>query len=187
MLPVCLCWLLDSSMGIRGTSQADVKDHPGFSGALVRRQCASEGQERSSTEGIPNPISCDRQPWLRHQPAVEGVSWRGSNRGTSVRVSNARVIVVQATQHRGGDDSSRLCGVAFTILGWNALSDALMWPRAIEVIGVFLYHAAQVVSMEDEGVVKAVPSDAANTPFADSVGRQSRLHLNGTVRAKHSK
>ena len=66
------------------------------------------------------------------------------------------------------------------------LSDSLMWPRAIVVIDVFLDHTVQVVSMEDEGVVKALPSDAANTPFADSVGRQSRLHLNGTVRLKHS-
>ena len=77
--------------------------------------------------------------------------------------------MVQATQHRGGDDSSRLCGVAFTVSSWNALSDSLMWPGAIEVIGVFLDHTAQVVSTEDEGVVKAFPSDAANTPFADSV------------------
>ena len=76
---------------------------------------------------------------------------------------------MQATQHRGGDDSSRLCGVAFTVSSWNALSDSLMWPRVIEVISVFLHHAAQVVSMEDEGVIKALPSDAANTPFTDSV------------------
>ena len=76
---------------------------------------------------------------------------------------------MQAAQHWAGDDSSRLCGVALTVSSRNALSNSLMWPRAIVVIGVFLHHTAQVVSMEDERVVKAFPFHAANAPLADSV------------------
>jgi len=63
--------------------------------------------------------------------------------------------MMQATQHRGGDDSSRLCGVAFTESSWDALSDSLVWPGAVVVVDVFLHHTAQMVSMEDERVVKA--------------------------------
>ena len=170
-------------MGRRRLTGEAILALPGMGPATA---CKSR-EERSSAEGLLSRISPDRQPWLRHQPSVGGVPWRGSNRGTSVRASDARVAVMQATQHRGGDDSSRLRGVAFTQSSWNALSDALMRPRVIEVISVFLHHVAQVVSVEDEGIVKALPSDAANTAFADILGRQSRLHLNVTVRAKHSK
>ena len=88
---------------------------------------------------------------------------------TSVRGGDARETVMQATQYRGHDDSSRLCGVAFTESSWDALSDSLMWPRAIVVIDVFFDHTAQVVSMEDERVVKALLFHTANKPLANSV------------------
>ena len=94
---------------------------------------------------------------------------RTSSCGTSLRVGDARVTVMQSTQHGGGDASPRLCGAAFRISSWNALSDPLVWPRAIVVIGVFPRHTAQVVSNEDERVVKAFPSSTANAPLADSV------------------
>ena len=66
---------------------------PGMGPAIARKR----GEEQSSAEGVLNPISPDRQPWLRHRLSVGGVPLRGSNHGTSVWVSDARVIVVQAT------------------------------------------------------------------------------------------
>ena len=60
---------------------------------------------------------------------------------------------MQASQHRDGGDSARLRGLAIVVLSWNALSDPLMWPGAIEVVGVFLDHTIQMVSMENERVV----------------------------------
>ena len=77
--------------------------------------------------------------------------------------------MMQATQHRSRDDSSRLCGGAFAESSWDALSDSLMWSRSVVVIDVFLDYAAQVVSMKDERVVKAFPFHTANKPLANSI------------------
>ena len=44
-----LCWLLDSSVGIRGAPQADVKSHPAFPGlspATARREGKNGHQQR---------------------------------------------------------------------------------------------------------------------------------------------
>jgi len=54
-----------------------------------------------------------------------------------------------------GDDFFPLCGVAFTVSGWDTLCDLSMWPLSLEAIGAFLHHTAQVVLAEDEGVAKA--------------------------------
>ena len=76
---------------------------------------------------------------------------------------------MQAAQHRCGYDFSCTCRVTVTVSSWNALSNALMRPRAIVVIGVLLDHAAQLVSMKDEHMVKAFAFQASDATLADSV------------------
>ena len=85
---------------------------------------------------------------------------------------------MQAAQHRGGYDFSRLRGVVYDESSWNALSNALMWPRAIVVIGVLGHHAAQLVSMEDEHMVKAFAFQASDATLTNSVSfRRSKWRL----------
>ena len=57
----------------------------------------------------------------------------------------------------------------------------------IEVLLVPFHQSVQVVLAQDQEVVEALPSQAAQETLADGVGRQSLLHPNGTVRSEHSK
>ena len=76
---------------------------------------------------------------------------------------------MQATQHCRGLDYSRLCGLPFTVSSGDPLSNALMRPRTIVVIDKLRHHAAQLVSMEDEHMVKAFAFQASDATLADSV------------------
>jgi hypothetical protein len=64
---------------------------------------------------------------------------------------------MQATKHRSGYDLSDLhLRVAVMEVVRYALLDALMPPRAVVVVGVFLDNVLQLPAMEDKRVVEAL-------------------------------
>ena len=69
-------------------------------------------------------------------------------RDLSVRECDAGVGVVQATQHRGGYDLAGLhLWVAVMEPVRHTLLDALMRPRVVVVVGVFLDNVLQLPSV----------------------------------------
>lgn len=94
----------------------------------------------------------------------------------SVGESDAGVGVVQATKHRSGYDLAGLhLWVAVMEVVRYALLDALMWPRAVVVVGVFLDNVLQLLAMEDERVVEALSLEASDGAFADGIGLWSSI------------
>jgi hypothetical protein len=94
---------------------------------------------------------------------------------------------MEAAQHGHRRDSTRLGMVVFVGSSRDALTDALMRPGVIVETYEFGDEAMQLVAVENKHVVQAFPFEGADEAFAVSVGRQSLLHPNGTVRSKHSK
>jgi hypothetical protein len=94
---------------------------------------------------------------------------------------------MEATQYRYRCDSARLRLLFLTESSGDALPDALMGSGVIVVIYEFGDEAMQLVTVENEHMVQAFPFEGADEALAVSVGRQSLLHPNGTVRSKHSK
>jgi len=72
-------------------------------------------------------------------------------------------------------------------LAGDALLYPLVWAGMVKVCLILFHHPMQMSFAQDEEKVQALPSHTAQKALADRIGRQSRLHLNGTVRAKHSK
>jgi hypothetical protein len=95
---------------------------------------------------------------------------------------------MQAAQQWARDDLSTRWWLVWSLwLAGNTLLYALVWPGIIEVRLVLFHHLVQVSLAQDEEKVQALPSHTTQEALADGVGRQSRLHLNGMVKAKHSK
>ena len=83
---------------------------------------------------------------------------------------------MQATKDRSGYDPAGLHlwvrimePVRYTLL------DALMGPRTVVVLGVFLDHVVQLPAMEDQRVVEALSLEASDGAFADSIGFWSSI------------
>jgi hypothetical protein len=92
---------------------------------------------------------------------------------------------MQAAEYWVGDDLSTVRrGLR---RAWNTLLDALMRSGVVEVAQAFLDRLVEVVLTQDQEEVQAFTTQAAQEALADGIGQQSRLHLNGTMRSKHSK
>ena len=86
-------------------------------------------------------------------------------------MGSARIGVVETSEYRGRDDlTCRLTGSSVIESSRNALLNALVGSGAIEVVGVFLDDAVQLVPVNDQYVIKALPLQAADTALANSVG-----------------
>jgi hypothetical protein len=84
--------------------------------------------------------------------------------------------VVQATKHWSGYDLPCLhLWVPVVQVVRHTLLDALMWPRAIVVVSVFLDPAVQLPAIEDERVIEALTLQASDGAFADVIGLWSSI------------
>jgi len=115
---------------------------------------------------------------VRHQ--LMGLVWRSERSGWL-----PAIVVMQAAKDGMGDNLAAV---------WerlrrarDGLRDALVGSGQVEVADVLLDDVVKVALTEDQVEVEALASEAAEEAFADGIGRQSGLHLNGTVRSKHSK
>ncbi len=81
---------------------------------------------------------------------------------------SSSVVMMQATEHREGDDSPFAIGCRL-LLGWDPLLNALMWSSLVEVDHVLLERVAQVPLPEDQHVIQAFAAHAANQAFAHRV------------------
>jgi hypothetical protein len=52
---------------------------------------------------------------------------------------------------------------------WQLLPDALMWSCLIGVRHIPIEHALELLLVEDQEVIEAFATNAAQKPFADSV------------------
>ena len=81
--------------------------------------------------------------------------------------------MVESTQDGCGCDlspSRRLAyrpGIAFGKAFRDLLPDALMWSGAVVVFDISLHNSMQLVVMENEHVVEALPSQAANEALTE--------------------
>ena len=95
---------------------------------------------------------------------------------------------MQTAQHWMRDDLSTGWWLVLSLwLAGNVLLYPLVWSGMVEVRLVLFQHVMQMSLTQDEKEVQALPSHTAQKALADGIGRQSRLHPNGTVRSKHSR
>jgi hypothetical protein len=64
------------------------------------------------------------------------------------------VTVIRTTPHWGGDDSSQLRRLTFTVPGRDALVNAKIWPRAIIVNGILGHYATRTALMDENPLLR---------------------------------
>ena len=75
--------------------------------------------------------------------------------------------MVQAAEYRKRDDWPAVGqGLGRT---WNGLPDPLVGPSVVEVAGVFLERAANMVLTQDQDVIEALSTQAAQEALADGI------------------
>jgi hypothetical protein len=80
--------------------------------------------------------------------------------------------VVQSTQDWEGEDLATIViwRDRLTIPFWNLLFDALMRSGSIEVLDIGMQDTMQLLLLEDEKVIEALSTYAAQKPFTDHIG-----------------
>ena len=67
--------------------------------------------------------------------------------------------------------------MAWCRLGQGELSEGAVRPGCVVVLQVLGQRSSQMVLIDDQQLVEELPSQGADHPFADRVGRRRRLHL----------
>ncbi len=80
--------------------------------------------------------------------------------------------MVQSTQDGQGEDLAIIVmgKDRLTIPFWDLLVDALMWSGSIEVLNIGAQDTLQLLLLQDQQVIEALPSHTAEEPLTDGIG-----------------
>ncbi len=92
---------------------------------------------------------------------------------------------MESAQHRARHDrATRRRVIGQPWLARDALADPLVWAARVEVWHPFGQDPPKVILAEDQDVVEAFATEAAEEAFADGIGVSCRLHHRRAVRHK---
>ena len=94
---------------------------------------------------------------------------------------------MESVQHRVRHDrATRRRVIGQPWLARDALADPLVWAARVEVGHPLGQDPPEVILAEDQDVVEALATEAAEEAFADGIGVSCRLHRVRAVRQKPS-